>query len=381
MYMRGVLKMTGKGIVALAAAAIMHFVLCAEGQSGMKSLRVSFPAAFTCTLHTCGSGYCVVGKNEGQRREVSKKRNHAWKEWLTAKYGMSWPEGSSVALDESNINEHGFAGVYIVTITNTQDEILKFVEKREEDANPLTHMVALDVCVVEAGYDALAAAGIDARIPKEDVSAEFAKLLARKDASVFSRVTLASKSGQEVTAKSVVIYRYPQDFDVTNPSTVLPSSNAPAVLPVVSTNDTSLSVGSSAPSMPCASVCGSSVVSVEPQNFETEEVGTSATATMEFERGMLDVHLELKVKGEPKWKDYGMTLPSPYGGKYQVKMEQPFFDERIGIDTHLRLTPGMTFAIIGAPSGKEKKPLTLFLTPHLIGAPPALPMPGTAPGK
>jgi hypothetical protein len=41
----------------------------------------------------------------------------------------------------------------------------------------------------------------------------------------------------------------------------------------------------------------------------------------------------------------------------------------------------MTFAIIGAPSGKEKKPLTLFLTPHLIGAPPALPMPGTAPGK
>ena len=31
--------------------------------------------------------------------------------------------------------------------------------------------------------------------------------------------------------------------------------------------------------------------------------------------------------------------------------------------------------------GKEKKPLTLFLTPHLIGAPPALPMPGTAPGK
>ena len=81
------------------------------------------------------------------------------------------------------------------------------------------------------------------------------------------------------------------------------------------------------------------------------------------------------------WKDYGMMLPSPYGGKYQVKMEQPFFDERIGIDTHLRLTPGMTFAIIGAPSGKEKKPLTLFLTPHLIGAPPALPMPGTAPGK
>ena len=42
MYMRGVLKMTGKGIVALAAAAIMHFALCAEGQSGMKSLRVYF---------------------------------------------------------------------------------------------------------------------------------------------------------------------------------------------------------------------------------------------------------------------------------------------------------------------------------------------------
>ena len=51
-------------------------------------------------------------------------------------------------------------------------------------------------------------------------------------------------------------------------------------------------------------------------------------------------------------------------------VEQPFFSERLAIDTHLKLEPEKMFAFIGPSHGKDKKPLAVFITPHIIGAAP-----------
>ena len=112
---------------------------------------------------------------------------------------------------------------------------------------------------------------------------------------------------------------------------------------------------------------------VEPQNFETQEVGVILTVTPDLSpEGLINLALQPKIISEPEWRDYGMKVPmdavmgdttimAQAGDALQnitqsktsediqwfsVPMEQPFFKER-SIDTHVTLYNGATIVMGG----------------------------------
>jgi general secretion pathway protein D len=178
-----------------------------------------------------------------------------------------------------------------------------------------------------------------------DLSMILHMLSQRSDTDLLSAPKVVTKSGQEATIKVVTIYRYPQDYDVTIQSTSSSSSS---------------SVGGGG-----SGGDGKILPMVEPQNFETQDVGVILTVTPELsaEGQMINLSLTPKVISEPDWKDYGMKVPmsavmsesaqtmamvtgSDDMNWFQVPMEQPFFKER-SIDTHISIYNGATIVMGG----------------------------------
>jgi general secretion pathway protein D len=187
-----------------------------------------------------------------------------------------------------------------------------------------------------------------------DLSMILHMLSQRSDTDLLSAPKIVTKSGQEATIKVVTIYRYPQDYDVTIQSTSSSSSSS------------SITGGSS------GGGDGKILPMVEPQNFETQDVGVILTVTPELsaEGQMINLVLTPKVISEPDWKDYGMKVPMSavmsegaqtmamaMGGEdmnwFQVPMEQPFFKER-SIDTHISIYNGATI-VMGGLITEERK--------------------------
>ena len=133
---------------------------------------------------------------------------------------------------------------------------------------------------------------VNAFLGNADLSMILHMLSQRSDTDLLSAPKVVTKSGQEATIKVVTIYRYPQDYDVTIQSTSSSSSSS------ISTTGGSGSDGKILPM-------------VEPQNFETQEVGVILTVTPELsaEGNFINLKLNPKVISEPTWKDYGMKVP------------------------------------------------------------------------
>ena len=193
---------------------------------------------------------------------------------------------------------------------------------------------------------------VNAFLGNADLSMILHMLSQRSDTDLLSAPKVVTKSGQEATIKVVTIYRYPQDYDVTIQSTSSGSSSS------VSGSSTGGSDGKILPM-------------VEPQNFETQEVGVILTVTPELSpEGFINLALQPKVISEPTWKDYGMKVPmssvmsstaqtlAMASGNddmqwFTVPMEQPFFKER-SIDTHVTLYNGSTI-VMGGLITEERK--------------------------
>jgi type II secretory pathway component GspD/PulD (secretin) len=188
---------------------------------------------------------------------------------------------------------------------------------------------------------------VNAFLGNADLSMILHMLAQRSDTDLLSAPKVVTKSGQEATIKVVTIYRYPQDYDVT-----------------ISQNQTQSSVtggGGDTKILPM----------VEPQNFETQEVGVILTVTPELssEGNFINLKLNPKVVSEPTWHDYGMKVPlSAVLGSaeaairattstdlewFTVPMEQPFFKER-SIDTVVTLYNGAT-VVMGGMITEERK--------------------------
>ena len=193
---------------------------------------------------------------------------------------------------------------------------------------------------------------VNAFLGNADLSMILHMLSQRSDTDLLSAPKVVTKSGQEATIKVVTIYRYPQDYDVTIQST--------------SSSSTSSITGTSGGSD------GKILPMVEPQNFETQEVGVILTCTPDVsaEGQMINLQLTPKVIGEPTWKDYGMKVPMSSvmsssaqmaaiaSGQedmqwFSVPMEQPFFKER-SIDTHVSIYNGATI-VMGGLITEERK--------------------------
>ena len=193
---------------------------------------------------------------------------------------------------------------------------------------------------------------INAFLGNADLSMILHMLSQRSDTDLLSAPKVVTKSGNEAVIKVVTIYRYPQDYDVTIQSTSSGSSSS------VSGGTTGGSDGKILPM-------------VEPQNFETQEVGVILTVTPELSpEGLINLALEPKVVSEPTWKDYGMKVPMSAvmssaaqtlalasGDEsmnwFTVPMEQPFFKER-SINTHVTLYNGSTI-VMGGLITEERK--------------------------
>ncbi|MBQ6011211.1 MAG: hypothetical protein IJL17_21955 [Kiritimatiellae bacterium] len=193
---------------------------------------------------------------------------------------------------------------------------------------------------------------VNAFLGNADLSMILHMLSQRSDTDLLSAPKVVTKSGQEATIKVVTIYRYPQDYDVTIQSTSSSSS-------------TSITGGGSGSD-------GKILPMVEPQNFETQEVGVILTCTPDVsaEGQMINLQLTPKVIGEPTWRDYGMKVPMSSvmsstaqmaalasGNEdmqwFTVPMEQPFFKER-SIDTHVSIYNGATI-VMGGLITEERK--------------------------
>ncbi len=194
---------------------------------------------------------------------------------------------------------------------------------------------------------------VNAFLGNADLSMILHMLSQRSDTDLLSAPKVLTKPTQEAVMKVVTIYRYPQDYDVTIQSTSSGSSSS------VSGTSTGGSDGKILPM-------------VEPQNFETQEVGVILTVTPESitENGMINLHLTPKVISEPTWKDYGMKVPmasvmsstaqttAMLSGNedmqwFSVPMEQPFFKER-SIDTNISIYDGATI-VMGGLITEERK--------------------------
>ena len=193
---------------------------------------------------------------------------------------------------------------------------------------------------------------VNAFLGNADLSMILHMLSQRSDTDLLSAPKVVTKSGQEATIKVVTIYRYPQDYDVTIQSTS-------------SSSTTSISGSGSGSD-------GKILPMVEPQNFETQEVGVILTVTPELsaEGNFINLKLNPKVVSEPTWKDYGMKVPMSSvmsstaqamalasGNEdmqwFTVPMEQPFFKER-SIDTVVTLYNGAT-VVMGGLITEERK--------------------------
>ena len=194
---------------------------------------------------------------------------------------------------------------------------------------------------------------VNAFLGNADLSMILHMLSQRSDTDLLSAPKVVTKPGQEATIKVVTIYRYPQDYDVTIQSTSSSSSS-------------SITSGTGSGSD------GKILPMVEPQNFETQEVGVILTVTPELssEGNFINLKLNPKIVSEPTWKDYGMKVPMSSvmsstaqamalasGNEemqwFTVPMEQPFFKER-SIDTVVTLYNGAT-VVMGGLITEERK--------------------------
>ena len=194
---------------------------------------------------------------------------------------------------------------------------------------------------------------LNAFLGNADLSMILHMLSQRSDTDLLSAPKVVTKSGQEATIKVVTIYRFPQDYDVTIQST---------------------SSGGGGSYYGGGSSSGKILPMVEPQNFETQEVGVILTVTPDLSpEGLINLALQPKIVSEPEWRDYGMKVPidavmgdtsivtasldglsnltsSQKSGDdiqwFSVPMEQPFFKER-SIDTHVTLYNGSTIVMGG----------------------------------
>ena len=288
---------------------------CAK--DGMEARTyVVLPPILGCSLRADDEH--VEQKTPEEIVEEAAMRTREWKEFLTEVAHVEWPSGSDV---------HYLRSFNLLWVKTTP---LNF-DKLENGflVDGVGSLVEMDFRILEAGREALDATGYFAT-NRVDGATLLSRLMARDDVKLLEAPRGAVTDNSEVTMKGLMLYRYPQDFDVM--------------------------IGTGA----------------EPQNFKEQEVGTILTVTPTLIRTsekFFDLAVNFRLDGTPEWKNYGADAKWKKAKAYDLKMEQPFFRERMNIDSHVTVKPGTTVLLGGgadAPDGRSKAVL-VFVTPRLAG--------------
>ena len=183
---------------------------------------------------------------------------------------------------------------------------------------------------------------VNAFLGNADLSMILHMLSQRSDTDLLSAPKVVTKSGQEAVMKVVTEYIYPTEYEV------------------------QISQQSQTSSISAGSSSGDPIAIVEPQNFETREVGVILQVVPEVsaEGQMINLLLNPRVVSEPVWKNYGTKLPRTVRKRvwddvlelffYDVAeteyidlpMEQPFFHVR-SVQTQLSVYNGATVVMGG----------------------------------
>ena len=183
---------------------------------------------------------------------------------------------------------------------------------------------------------------LNAFLGNADISVILHMLSQRSDTDTLSAPKVVTKNGNEAVMKVVTEYIYPTEFEV------------------------EISQQSNSGSSIYGSNSGMTLATVEPQNFETREVGVILQVVPEVspEGQMINLILNPQVVSEPTWKNYGMKIPyfrnsnsltdmvtgfslSEQDVEYmELPMEQPFFSVR-SVNTQLSVFNGATVVMGG----------------------------------
>lgn len=253
--------------------------------------------------------------------EVSEEEEkRMWRDRFAGR-GVTWPAGSSLAVDES---AHTF------TVVNTPENQDRFA-KALLVMFPLPCVIEFSLCYLKASHQDLSAAGFDAPDRGIDAAPVLAKLKQNKNVEIVSCQRACANLGEKCVMKSVTEFIYPQDFEVNDITVYAVPSNAEQR----------------------ASSCR--IPTVEPQNFTMREVGLILDATAQTrDDGLIELDCKVQFVSDPTWKDFGMRLPFTPNGRtdaspsdvvyYDLEMEQPIFPVS-SADTRLHIKPGTTLAL------------------------------------
>ena len=311
---------------AVALCAAVGVKVCAGAE--VQQVAGTKPADMEQRFYPVSDGFpgqlCGAAEDIGE----TSRDFHACFKAVLGLFDVEWPNGSL------SVNVKALGGVRVLNTPQNHAKIETALNVL--DAKP--HTVELDCRFVEAGREALAAAGYFAT-NRVDGATLLSRLMARDDVKVLAAPRMIGRNGDEISAKHVKRIRYPQDYDV---------------LIDEGTSNT---------------VRRTSAVAVEPQDFEEREVGVTVVATPTIlEDGNVRVHLEAKLVDEPEWKDFGVKAAWEGAASYDLVMEQPMFPERLSLDAYLSLNLGETVVIGGVTDSREKNEgrfVFLFVTAHV----------------
>ena len=276
----------------------------------------------------------VVAKESDEDRE--------WKEFFARCCGATWPVGSSCTY----VRQIGK-----LRVRNTPEN-LKLIDEFMDEVNARGALLEVQTRFVRVAQKTLDAIGAEL-IPGKAAGhrydlAEFdavpageleRRLVSRRDLVENKVCRVTTHPGEEAVFKNVSEYIYPTDYDVQMSSYAPRGSND-----WVRTGEYGFAT-------------------VEPQSFTMREVGCilDVTPIMTDDEQVVDLSLNMQIVAPPEWKDYGMQLPSAYGGTYALPMKQPIFPVASS-DTKLTVAPGETvLASSGVFQGKADETELVFV--------------------
>ncbi|MBQ6142150.1 MAG: hypothetical protein IJI54_12805 [Kiritimatiellae bacterium] len=274
----------------------------------------------------------VIAKESDEERE--------WKEFFARCCGATWPVGSSCTYVKA---------ISKLRVRNTPEN-LKLIDEFMDEVNARGVLLEVQTRFVrvaqktldEIGAELFPGKGAGYRYDLVEFDAVPAgelerRLASRRDLVENKVCRVTTRSGEEAVFKSVSECIYPTDYDVQMSSYAPSGSND-----WVRTGEYGFAT-------------------VEPQSFMMREVGSilQVTPTMSDDGQVIDLELNVQVIAPPEWMDYGMQLPSAFGGTYALPMKQPIF-AAISPDAKLSVTPGET-VLVGSGVSQGKADETEFI--------------------
>ena len=231
---------------------------------------------------------------------------------LAGHAGVDWPEGSFVRFDRID---------WTAVVRNTPENLDRFrralVRARLVPFHFQCRVRTRFLSATPEAFEALSLAEkLGASFSPDDWAALRAKLDVTPGVETRAWPTLLAQTGITATIKGVTEFIYPTEYEVKPLVLVDNGTNAPPVMDW-------------------------SVAAVEPQEFNTREVGqiVQLTPTLSSDGGRVSVDVAPSLVFPPVWKDYAAPGFSA--------MEQPFFPV-FSAATSLELLPGYTALLGGA---------------------------------